>query len=165
MNWKELPPDSKVWIYQAERFLTLSQTEYIKSASHDFLTSWSSHGNALQACIELFHNLFVVIFVDESKVKASGCSIDKSVQLIKAIENYTGISFTNRQKTAFFLNEEIFITDMNKLNRLYKEGIIKDDTLFFDNLVHDKNSFSKAFLKPLSAGWQSRFIEAKSLIV
>lgn len=165
MNTEEIAIHNKVWIYQAERFLTAEEAAFVNKTCAEFAAVWSSHGTPLDVNIEILHNLFVVVIVDETHVKASGCSIDKLMQLIKAIENYTGISFTNRHKIAYKQNDEIFVTELNKLNQLYAQGIINNHTLIFDNLVHDINSFKQHFLKPLHQSWHSRFLEKNTAVL
>jgi hypothetical protein len=40
----------------------------------------------MSACIEIFHNCFIVIGVDEKTTSVSRCGIDKSVKFIQQLE-------------------------------------------------------------------------------
>jgi hypothetical protein len=44
----------------------------------------------MSACIEIFHNRFIIACVDEKTTSASGCGIDKSVKFIQQLESDLG---------------------------------------------------------------------------
>ena len=76
------PPDTRIWIYQSATILTAQQKSEIETKATFFIDDWTAHGKKLKATIEIFHNLFVVVFADEKQALASGCSIDKSLKFI-----------------------------------------------------------------------------------
>ena len=82
MNFKNMPPHSRIWIYQSNKEFSPTEAEDIKKKSEDFVEQWTSHNQFMNACIEIFHNRFIVICVDEKTAPASGCGIDKSVKFI-----------------------------------------------------------------------------------
>jgi len=44
----------------------------------------------MSACIEIFHNRFIIACVDEKTTSARGCRIDKSVKFIQQLESDLG---------------------------------------------------------------------------
>jgi len=54
----QLPPRSRLWIYQASRPLTAAEVAQIKPILVDFITQWTSHGDKLQASAELLYIRF-----------------------------------------------------------------------------------------------------------
>ncbi len=94
--FKNLPKNSKVWVYQAPRILTPEEQEIVKNAFSQFLGNWNSHGNELTGHFELLQEVFCVLVADESMHSVSGCSIDASVRVIKAIEEALQLSFLDR---------------------------------------------------------------------
>ncbi len=153
-----LPDHSRVWIYQCERFLAPHEVNAINEEGNRFVAGWNAHGTPLRAKIAVLENLFLIVMADEEQAKASGCSIDKSLQFVKEVENYLGASLTNRMKVGVLVDGKIIISDLNKLSDLKNQGIIHENSLVFDNLVGTKTDLDKNWLVKLNAGWHSRFL-------
>ena len=83
MYFPNFNPNSKVWIYNSDRRLKLSEQKIIKNELRKFVSSWQA-------------NYFIILVVDEYDVKASGCSIDTSVKFIKSIGEKFTVNFFNR---------------------------------------------------------------------
>ncbi len=152
-------PDSKIWIYQADRLLSDAETAIVNEKTASFTAQWISHNNGLKAMGECLHQLFLVLMVDESQAGASGCSIDKSVRFIKTMEDELGVSFFNRLKFSFFdENKNIQIVDKQSFKQFFLEEKINNDTLVFDTLVQNKREFDAFFVKKLSESWHKRMV-------
>jgi len=96
MNLSNLSPSSKVWVYKSSRELTQSEQELIHKELDIFIPQWASHGNSLFGGGKVVDNWFVVLAVDETQTAASGCSIDTSVQFMKALGKELNVDFFNR---------------------------------------------------------------------
>ena len=96
MMFENLPAESKVWIYTADREFTAEDQDTIAEAMSRFLPQWAAHGNALFGDYAIERNRFLILAVDESKAGASGCSIDASVRFIKELGSHLKIDFFNR---------------------------------------------------------------------
>ncbi|HBK83263.1 MAG TPA: ABC transporter ATPase, partial [Flavobacterium sp.] len=81
--FKDLPPHSKVWIYQANRKLTDAEVDEISNATQLFIEQWAAHGTSLEASYLIKYNRFIILAVNQDIQKATGCSIDSSVQFIQ----------------------------------------------------------------------------------
>ncbi|HMP30849.1 MAG TPA: hypothetical protein PKD85_14680, partial [Saprospiraceae bacterium] len=79
VSFEVLSPQSKIWIYTSDRFLTENAVDLIQPNLEIFLENWSSHGSPIFNYGNLYYNKFLVLFADETRSHASGCSIDKSV--------------------------------------------------------------------------------------
>ena len=66
VTFKELPDESRVWIYQSNRIFTNKELNYIRAYSCDFLNKWTAHGSDLQAGIDIPYDRFIVIGLNES---------------------------------------------------------------------------------------------------
>ena len=138
MNLKELPNNSKIWIYQANRKLTRKECELILKISHQFIEVWATHGKLLKADAEILYEIFLVLTVDETEFSASGCSIDKSLQFMKQIKNDHGIDFMNRNKIVFYWNNQVFLEPLESVKSQIKAGKIGKDSIIFNNLVYSR---------------------------
>lgn len=155
----ELPATARVWIYQSSREFTPEEMNWLNETCHSFMQGWASHGKALHAGYEIKHNRFLIISVDEESAAASGCSIDKSVHLVKEIENTLGISLTGRMEIAY-LDEtgNVATAKLPELAKLISEGKMKKSTKFFNNLVATRADMEKDWVTTIEGSWVERFI-------
>jgi len=94
--FEHLSPESKVWVYQADRPLLISEINTISSELISFVKEWAAHGSQLYGDAVVFYDRFIVLCVDETKTGVSGCSIDASVHKMKEIGSAHNINFFNR---------------------------------------------------------------------
>src|SRR5580698_9087632 len=104
MNFSE---NSKVRIYQSTRELNADEMARITSILNDFTTGWTAHNNQLKAKAEVRYNRFIILVVDETQAGASGCSIDKSVNFMKLVEQQFGINLFDRFNLAYRDGEKV----------------------------------------------------------
>ncbi len=90
------PDESKVWAYNADRFLSENEVLQINHSLVNFLNSWASHGKKLTCDGMVLHNALLVLVVNETSASASGCSIDTSTHFVKELEKELNVSFFNR---------------------------------------------------------------------
>src|SRR6478735_5232237 len=103
----EFSQHSRVWIYQADKKLSDQEVQRIQQELDDFTISWTAHNAQLKARAEIRYNRFLILIVDESQAGASGCSIDKSVNFMKQLEQQFGINLFDRFNLAYRDGEEI----------------------------------------------------------
>lgn len=155
--FKEMPGNSRVWIYQSDRVLTPSEAKLIEENMQRFLEQWSAHGQGLMCSMKLLHHRFLVVSVDESHHGASGCSIDSSVHFITELGKHLGVDWFNRSKIAFIVDNEVFIENHKDLKQKIADGKINSDTLTFNNLVANIEEFEEKWLIPAGDSWMGRF--------
>ena len=160
-NYNNMPADSRVWVYQASRKLTEAEIISAKEKANLFIEEWTAHGAKLKACLEILHNVFLLMIVDEKQAMASGCSIDKSVHFIVDLENEMRMSFTNRMLFAYRDNSgEIQVVNKNEFERLVQSGIINDKTNVFNTLVKNKSELETDFEIPFEKSWHKNLVSA-----
>ncbi len=154
-----MPDHARLWIYQTERKLTDQETEFVRQNTANFLNQWQAHGQDLKASFDLKYNQFLIISADESFSQASGCSIDASVHLIKALENELKISFMTSGKVAFLQGEEISLYPFNELKGQIEQKSIRPETLVFDNTVQNIGDFKLKWMAESKDTWVSRYFQ------
>jgi hypothetical protein len=160
LSFEKMPSYSRLWIYQSDRELTDSEVLAITNILTNFIENWQSHGNTLVSSFELRYNRFLILAVNEELTKATGCSIDKSVELMKAIENEFKISLFDRTKVAYLDNEnKIIVTSLSNLKELVHEQKITSDTIIFDNLVQIKEQLDSQWKSKASNTWLKRYFQ------
>lgn len=146
-------PDSRIWIYQANRLLTESETAQINELAKQFVASWNSHGTQLVANITLKNNLHLVVSVDESHKDASGCSIDSSVRFVKALEEQFNLDFFDRMMVAYYSDNQIHLAKAHDIAH-----IVTAETLVYNNLIDKYYQLNKEWLLPAKDTWVANFL-------
>lgn len=150
----EMPDHSRVWVYQSDRKFSDEEVVKIEQLLTDFINNnWTSHGTVLKASGAVLYNRFVIIMVDETSVKASGCSIDKSVAFIKQLEKIFNCDFFNRLKIAYMEGENVKSFNFNEKEDLISKGEISSNTIIFNNLVQNKAEFITNWRIKISDSW------------
>lgn len=149
----DLSPDSKVWIYAADRLINENEAAEIKAQINNFTNEWSAHGAHLKASGSLFESRFIVFFVDETNVSISGCSIDSSVAFIKSIEAKFKIDFFNRTIVHFIQDGQVVQDSIHEFWAKRKANLVNEDTIVYDNLVKTKADFETKWKVPFKESW------------
>lgn len=147
----------KVWIYQADRFFTSAEFEQAKAYLEEFVMSWAAHGTALSAKVEILRNLFVVFTVDEAITKTTGCSIDRSVHVLKELEqrldiglfNRTFVAYIDREGTTQLVSRDVF-------QGLVESNEVTGETQVFNNLIQTQEDFENKWIVPFHASWHAK---------
>lgn len=154
-----LDNSSRVWIYASDTEFSHDELDSIRPEIYDFLEKWTSHNRNLISYGNIFHKRFLALFVDESIAGASGCSIDKSVHFIENLGSRYSKDFFNRMNLFFMIDDEVIQISMNEFPAMIASGKMDGNTLFFDNLVKDKDQFLKSWIKPVKDSWLKRFLK------
>ena len=158
MNIQSMVENSRVWVYQSNRILNDVEVDEINKMAQHFVTSWDAHGDLLAATIKVYHQLFIVIMVDENVTQISGCAIDKSVSFIKKVEQHLNIHLFDRMMIAYKNNNMIETCHLQEFQSLANKGLINEQTLVFNNLVNTKKDFESNWLIPLGKSWHKRML-------
>ena len=153
-----LPDSSRVWVYQSDSPFSDEQCLVIEHKLQEFLATWNYHGVDLQAAGEVINNQFIVLFVDEQVQGAGGCSIDKSVALIKSIEKDFGVDLMNRMNIAYKDSGKIQVKRMSDFQSDIKLGLIDESTTVYNNLVQTKGEFIASWEGPLKDSWHKQLL-------
>ncbi|HYK75380.1 MAG TPA: ABC transporter ATPase [Daejeonella sp.] len=148
---------SRVWIYQSNRVLTPVEEQQIQQKLDDFTAQWQAHGHQLLAKGEIRHQRFVILSVDEQQAGATGCSIDKSVKLMKELEEQFNIDLFDRFQIAYRDGEHIRSCNRQEFEDLLRSGQIHPDTtIVFNNMVATRKELHSNWEVPMKNSWHSR---------
>jgi len=146
-------PQSKLWIYQANRTFTMGELFQIEEVLEQFIASWKSHGADVKGFGTVLYGQFIILMADESSTTVGGCSTDSSVRVIKEIEKMTNVSLFNRELLAFWVKERVQTIPMAQVGYALENGLLQPDTLYFNNLVNNKADMESKWMQPISEGW------------
>lgn len=151
---------SRVWIYQSDRELSDKQSAQIQEQLSTFAAEWTAHNHQLKAKAEVRYNRFLILLVDETQAGASGCSIDKSVNFMKKLEQQFDINLFDRFNLAYREGDKVLSAPRQEFEALLKTGKINNDTIVFNNLVQDMQQLNSKWEVPFKESWHVQLFGA-----
>ena len=151
---------SRVWVYQSDKELSDEQANQVAGQLNDFVAAWTAHNHQLKAMAEVRYNRFLILIVDESQAGASGCSIDKSVNFIKRLEQQFGINLLDRFNLAYKEGEKVLSAPRHEFEQMLKDGRINTNTIVFNNLVYDLQQLEAKWEVPFKDSWHLQLFGA-----
>ena len=133
VDFKNMPDDSRIWIYQSDRDLIESEMSMIDDKTSLFLDSWQAHGKDLECSYKIIHKRFIIIAVNENINPIGGCSIDYSLQLINDISDSIQVNLLNRLIVNFKAENNISSASLNDFKSKIKDGTLCSETIIFND--------------------------------
>lgn len=155
--FEDLPGDSKIWIYQANRKLSDNEVLEITDATRDFVENWAAHGTSLEASFIIKYNRFIILAVNQDFHAATGCSIDSSVQFIQNLETKYEIDLLDKMNVTYKTGEFIAFKTLIEFKQLAKSKSVSENTIVFNNLVNTIEEWQDFWEVPANESWHSRF--------
>lgn len=155
-----LAPHSRVWVFQANRFLTETDISLIQKNMKEFIPNWAAHGNDLYGDFQVAENLFLIVGVDESKSPTSGCSVDALTRVIKKTGEEISVDFFDRLRVAYLDEQQkIQIVPLNEFKSLLKSDTVRQSTTVFNNLIETKADLETKWKTPVKNSWHKNLIQ------
>ncbi|MDA7501716.1 hypothetical protein N8482_00415 [Chitinophagales bacterium] len=150
---------SRIWIYQADRFLVNEEKIIISQRLETFCNTWLSHGIPVEASFEIRHNAFVIFAANVTKTAVSGCSIDSSVSIIRELEKQFDLSFFNRMRLVFEQEGEFLMADYQDVAAMITKKELSLDSTSFNLLLNSKSQLETDWKVPISKSWIAKRLE------
>ena len=158
--FEQLADDARIWIYQANRKFSDAEVFTLKKGLQEFIENWTAHDKDLEGSYLLVSDQFIALAVNDSVNKATGCSIDKSVNFMQIIEQEFQVSLFNRELVSYFEADEPVTVDRSEFEALLSKGQIQQDTLVINNLVFTKGEFIHKWKLPYTESWHEKVFGA-----
>jgi hypothetical protein len=149
----------RIWIYQANRILNTEEAKTLLEKMDKFTAQWTAHGKQLAAQALLKYNQFLIIRVNEGLVKATGCSIDKSTDTLKQVQQELGLDFFDRMQIAYRDSEGIKTVSRPEFEKLLESGKVDENTIVFNNMVGNSRELESNWEIPLKDSWHAQVFQ------
>jgi len=159
VDFNTLPEESRVWIYQSNRSFTEVELEDIKSKLDVFIENWTAHGSDLEAGYTIKYKRFIIIAINQNTTKASGCSIDASVNFIQQLEKEYQVDLMDKMNVSYKQGDFVAYKTLLDFKKMAKEKAVSKNTIVFNNLVTNIMEFNENWEVPASESWHSRFVK------
>lgn len=157
-DFKDLPDDSRIWVYQSNRKLSDEEVAIIEPKIIEFLKQWTVHGKDLEAGFEIKYSRFIVLGLNQENASASGCSIDASVYFIQSLEKELGIDLMDKMNVTYYNGDFIAHKSLADFKKMAKAKSVSKNTVVFNNLVNTKIDYIENWEVPAKDSWHSRFL-------
>ncbi len=154
--FEQMPNHSRLWIFAAQRSFSQEEASTISAALVTFCNQWESHGGPLTASFHIDRNRFVLLAVDDQHLGPGGCSIDKSVHAIRALEGELGHSLLERDKIAVEKSGQIQMISTREVKSKISSGDLTPDSWIFDTTVPSKEKWLLAWRVLAKDSWLGR---------
>ena len=155
--FSDLPPESRLWIFSAERPLTPEEKVRLLERVDSYLADWAAHGVPLTSGRDWRYGRFLLVAVDEASEPPSGCSIDAMTNVLKELGKAMGLSFVD--------NSPVFFKEGDRIQRLSRgdfkaralSGDVTMETEVFDNSITRLSQLHEGeWKRPAGASWHRR---------
>jgi hypothetical protein len=165
MSLMDLSPDSRLWIYTADRILSITEEAELTSELILFVNDWKAHGTALSAGYSIVDYAIVLIAIDDTVAMPSGCSIDKAFQLLQKFGIQHQIDFFQRTLTAKKTDNGVEILNMIAAKEAFLKGTLKESDWVYNTLITHLNRLDTQFLISFSDHWLGQKLLQKQNIL
>ena len=146
------PPQSPTWVFACKE--TLNKEEIPHQEIESFLKSWNSHGAENQAIYQVVENQFLIVI---SPNTVSGCSKDSLIRFIQSLEFLTAKSWFNPDLIFYKTQTTWKSSSRWGFAKKIKEESLTENTLVFDNTIHDLESLKKCgIIKKAKDSWHQQ---------
>lgn len=162
--FESLSPQSRVWIYQANRKFDSMEEKTVANLLEDFCGKWNAHGEPLKSSFKIDKSQFVIMAVDEDFHNPSGCSIDSSVGVMRQIQAITGVDLLDRTKVPFYIDGHIELIPLTELKSGFASGRLQASTPTFNTLVATLAELENKWQIPSEKSWMAKYLPKPALI-
>ena len=157
-DFKELPDDARVWVYQCNRSFTEDEQKQLHTQLEEFINHWMVHGKDLLSSFELRYNRFIVIGALPDAHGVGGCSLDALAHFIQELEAQYNVTLLDRMNVSYRQGEHIVYKNLADFKKMVKEKAVSAQTIVFNNLVNTKIEYEENWEVPLEDSWHNRFL-------
>ena len=160
--FEQLPDQSRVWVYQANRPLMANEIEQISSFFIHEMNAWAAHGAPLNASFEIRFNQVIIIAVNEDVNEASGCSIDASTRWFKSLGETLQIDFFDRQ-IAKIQGEQISLIPMTSIKEFILSAHLLEEDFIIPPQTSDLGQYRNQWLQTVRESWLKKYLAKSSV--
>ncbi len=155
--YEPFPKNSKVWVYMSDQEISAEQEESLHYQLKGFVKNWTAHQKLLKAGYDILYHRFIVLIVDESSVKVSGCSIDTSVHFMQKLETEFNFHLLNRMLFGYEKDGKVFSLEKKEFKTRMDSGEITSETWVYNNLVNTLNQLENSWKIPFKESWYAAY--------
>jgi hypothetical protein len=160
--FEQLPDQSRVWVYQANRPLKGEEIEQIRSFLMNEMNAWAAHGAPLNASFEIRFNQVIIVAVNEDVNQASGCSIDASTRWFKSLGELLQVDFFDRQ-IASIQGDQISLIPITSIKEFILNADLSEEDFIIPPQTSDLGQYRNQWLQMVKESWLKKYLVKSSV--
>lgn len=156
VEFKELPENARLWVYQADRDLSETEQTRILGFLSRAVDTWLTHGMPMRGSVKILFNRMVLLAADTGFQQPSGCSIDSSTGWLQELGSAMGLNFFDRS-IGYFEDGRLEFFSVFNAKKQVSGGIIQPDTPIINLQIKAIHDLEKALVIPASESFLSRY--------
>ena len=160
--FEQLPDQSRVWVYQANRPLLDAEIEQISSFLINEMNAWAAHGAPLNASFEIRFNQVIIVAVNEDVNQASGCSIDASTRWFKSLGELIEVDFFDRQIASIQV-ERILLIPITSIKDFILSANLSEEDFIIPPQTSDLGHYRTQWLQMVRESWLKKYLVKSSV--
>jgi hypothetical protein len=162
IEFDHLPPDSRVWIFAADRPLADDAQRALLAETDAFLDRWQAHGEPLRCAREWRDGRFLVVGVDQGQAHASGCSVDGLFRIFQRLEQQVGVRLLGGGRV-FYRGRDgaIASVERGELKSRVASGDVGPDTTVLDTNITSLADYRDHFERPARESWVGKVLDRR----
>ena len=156
LDFNNLSPNSKCWVYITKNEISKSELENLQIELYNICENWMSHGRKIKSNYKIKNKHFIILFAEENDV--SGCSIDSTNREIMRILNDLNIGLNPNSKIGIFKKDIIHFYDKNEIIDLIQKNEFSLSSIMVNTTVRNKNEFESSWKIQIKDSWLKSFL-------
>ncbi|MCS7018564.1 MAG: hypothetical protein RMJ87_06625 [Cytophagales bacterium] len=156
----DLPETARVWLYAANRAFTAQEETIVCQLLQKFVAAWNSHGKSLVARAEVLHHQIIAFAVDTAKTPPSGCAIDKSVALLRHLENQLDVTLLDGGRVFYQSGEQLVALPLMQVKTAIAKNVICANTLVLNTQAASVKEVREKLFIHAAHSWMARYFAA-----
>lgn len=156
----ELPDEARTWIFGADRSPSPSEAARLVDTLGEFVDEWTAHRRELRAGVDWLHHRFLLVALDESRVGASGCSIDDLMRHVGEIARELDLELLDGSPVWFRDPEgRVRRVSRDAFRSLGRQGEVDRETPVFDLTVDRLGPVRDGrWIRPAGESWHASLL-------
>ncbi|MFO7825097.1 MAG: hypothetical protein R6V72_14245 [Cyclobacterium sp.] len=155
--FEEMPEEARIWVYQADRPFDEQEKTWIISKLVTFCNQWNTHGSLMPSSFDIKYDQFIILAVDESRLGASGCSIDSSVKILREIETKLSINLLDSGKVSYVDTNGVKVAFLPEIREHINKGTLQAQSKVFNPGVNKIADLENKWLIPADSSWLKKY--------
>lgn len=155
--FERMPETARIWIYQSTRRFSTEEKEFVTERLTAFCNQWNTHGALIPSSFDIQYDQIIILSVDESRLGASGCSIDSSVRTLREIEQKLEVNLLDQGKVSFINKGNVVTSKFQEIKDYIQAGNLQEETPVFNPMVQKKEDLVENWLIPAKDSWLKKY--------
>jgi len=143
-------PESKLWVFQSDKEVN---GEALLGELSSFFANWKTHGRKVESACSVIEGRFLLVVVNEGSYAVSGCAIDELTKTIRKVGEGSNLNLLDRGGFYCVGPQGLFYVKFADFKELYQQGVLKDDTEFYDASISVNRELSTKWVSKIKDSW------------